>query len=130
MLEIKNDVPTKKVDGQVTERGTITTIVANKINLITHRDGQPRFNVTNQNDLISEEEMERILNEAHPIPFGDILLEYLRLFKDALFYHVHNGHGNAATDLTSSGNKQALAVFKAKADDLEKRMLSNNVKLN
>jgi hypothetical protein len=129
-IQIKNDIPTKKVDDEVIERGTITTIVSNKINLITHRDGQPRFNVTNQNDLISEEEIEKILNEAHQLPFGDILLEYLRLLKDALFYHVHNGHGNAATDLTSSGNKQALAAFKAKADDLEKRMLSNNIRIN
>lgn len=128
-IQIKNDITTKKVD-DISEKGSVLNMVANKINLITHRDGTPRFNVTNQNDLISEEEMDRILNEAHQLPFGDILLEYLRLLKDALFYHVHNGHGNAATDLTSSGNKQALAAFKAKADDLEKRMLSQNIRIN
>jgi hypothetical protein len=34
--------------------------------------------------------------------------------KEALFYHVHNGNGNQATDLTISGNKQSLSAFKAK----------------
>jgi hypothetical protein len=48
-----------------------------------------------------------------------VLLEYLKLLKEALFSHVHNGNGNTATDLTSSGN--ALTEFKAKAEKLEKK---------
>jgi hypothetical protein len=32
------------------------------------------------------------------LPFGDVLLEYLKLLKEALFSHVHNGNGNTATD--------------------------------
>jgi hypothetical protein len=36
-----------------------------------------------------------------------VLLEF-KVIKEALFSHVHNGNGNTATDLTSSGNKQAL----------------------
>ena len=77
-----------------------------------------------------ELEMTRILTEAHQLPFGDVLLEYLKLMKDALFSHVHNGSGNPPTDLTISGNKQALAAFKSKADSLEKAMLSRNVRIN
>jgi hypothetical protein len=69
--------------------------------------------------------LDKILSEAHQLPFGDVLLlEYLRLLKDALYGHVHNGSGNPATDLTADGNKQALAIFKSKADELEKQMLS------
>jgi hypothetical protein len=98
--------------------------------LITHENGSPRFNVTNQDNLISDDELSRILSEAHQVPFGDILLEYLILMKEALFYHVHNGNGNQATDLTISGNKQSLATFKAKADELEKSMLSKNIRIN
>lgn len=130
-IQIKNDAIVKpKSDESEEERGTITNIVANKINLITHKDGSPRFVVTNQDNLIDDDEMARILEEAHQLPFGDILLEYLRLLKDALFYHVHNGNGNAATDLTASGNKQAVAEFKKRADDLEKAMLSKNIRIN
>lgn len=131
-IQIKNDAVVKKPTqtSSVAEKGSITTIVANKINLITHSEGSPRFNVTGQEDLISEEEMSRILEEAHQLPFGDVLIEYLKLLKEALFAHVHNGNGNPATDLTASGNKQSLAIFKAKADDLEKSMLSANVRIN
>ena len=80
--------------------------------------------------MISEDEMFRILEEAHQLPFGDVLIEYLKLLKEALFAHVHNGNGNPATDLTASGNKQALATFKSRAEDLEKSMLSKNIRIN
>lgn len=131
-IQLQNDVVVQKPSktNSETKNGTITTIVSNKINLITHDGGSPRFNVTGQDKLISEEEMDRILNDAHQLVFGDVLLEYLRLFKEALFSHVHNGNGNSATDLTVSGNKQALALFKSKANDLEKAMLSSNIRIN
>jgi len=130
-IQIKNDVViSPKTKDKEEKRGSVTNIISNKVNIITHEDGSPRFNVTNQNNLISDDELAKILNEAHQLPFGDVLLEYLRLLKDALFAHVHNGSGNPATDLTISGNKQALAAFKAKADDLEKSMLSKNVRIN
>jgi hypothetical protein len=128
-IQIKNDVPLSN-KGDNSERGTITNIVANKINLITHKDGSPRFNVTGQDALITDDEMFRILEEAHQVPFGDVLIEYLKLLKEALFAHVHNGNGNPATDLTASGNKQALATFKSRAEDLEKSMLSKNIRIN
>jgi len=130
-IQIKNDaIINPKTDTAEAEKGTVTNIVSSKINLITHKDGSPRFNVTNQDNLISDDELARILEEAHQMVFGDILLEYLKLLKDALLYHVHNGHGNMATDLTASGNKQAVAEFKKKAEDLEKAMLSKNIRIN
>lgn len=130
-IQIKNNIVTvPKKDNQEFEKGTITNIVANKINLLTHKDGSPRFNLTNQDNLISDGEMGRILDEAHQMVFGDVLLTYLKLFKEALFNHVHNGNGSLPTDLTASGNKQALAEFKKQADDLEKSMLSKNIRIN
>jgi hypothetical protein len=134
-IQIKNDVTTKKVGDLAAEKGTVTNIVSNKINLITHSGGYPRFNVTNQNNLISDEELLKIMSPenqggAHRIPFGDVLLEYLILLKQALFFHVHRGNGLAGTDLTTSGNIQAMAAFKSKAEDLEKKMLSNNIRIN
>jgi hypothetical protein len=132
-IQLKNDVTLK--EGNSSSKGTVTNIVANKINLITHNGGMPRYNVTNQDNLISDEELSKILspeNEggAHRLPYGDILLEYLILLRKALYFHVHNGNGNTATDLVTSGNVQALAAFKAKAEDLEKKMLSNNIRIN
>ena len=129
-IQLKNDTKLNN-----SEKGTVTNIVANKINLITHSEGMPRFNVTNQDNLISDDELAKILSPeinggAHRLPFGDILLEYLILLRKALYFHVHNGNGNVATDLVTSGNVQALADFKSKAEDLEKKMLSNNIRIN
>lgn len=129
-IQIKNDVSFPSIqDPNEKEFGTITNIVASKINLLTHNNGSPIINL-NPNDLINNEQMEKIFTEAHQLPFGDVLLEYLRLLKDAIFYHVHNGNGNPATDLTGDGNIQSIAVLKTKADDLEKRMLSKNIRIN
>ena len=107
--------------------GSMTNIVSNKINLISH-NGTPKFNL-NQETLLSDSEMLRILDEAHQLPFGDVLLEYLRLLKEAIFSHVHNGNGNPATDLTATDGA-AVAALKSQADDLEKRMLSKNIRIN
>lgn len=128
-IQIKNDIILSKTD-TTTEKGSVTNIVSNKINLLTHKDGSPNFNLTDPKMLITDDELETILAEAHQLPFGDVLLQYLILIKDALYNHVHNGNGKSATDLTSSGNKQSLATFKEKADDLEKSMLSKNIRIN
>ena len=80
--------------------------------------------------MISDDELKMILKDAHQLPFGDILLQYLQLLKEAIFYHVHNGNGNPSTDLSGSGNCQPIAALKAQADDLEKRMLSKNIRIN
>lgn len=127
-IQIKNGVKLSTAEGSPS--GTVTNIVSNKINLITHVEGSPRFNVTGQEELITDEEMNRILTEAHQLPFGDVLLQYLKLMKEALFSHVHNSNGKPATDLTVDGNVQALAAFRSKAEDLEKAMLSKNIRIN
>jgi hypothetical protein len=80
--------------------------------------------------LISEEEMLKILLTAHQVPYGDVLLTYLRLLKDAVLNHVHRGNGLVATDLTISGNKQSVAEFVKNATKLEDTMLSKNVRIN
>ena len=129
-IQIKNDVSYPSSNGsENNDKGSVANIVANKINLLTHKDGTPTININN-NDLISDDELKMILADAHQLPFGDILLEYLRLLKEAIFYHVHNGSGNPSTDLSGSGNCQAIAALKAQADDLEKRMLSKNIRIN
>jgi len=128
-IQIKNDVsyPSSN-DSETVEKGSVTNIVANKINLLTHKEGAPTININND-DLISSDELKIILKDAHQLPFGDVLLEYLRLLKEAIFSHVHNGNGNPATDLTATDGA-AVAALKSKADDLEKRMLSKNIRIN
>jgi len=125
-IQIKNNVNLVR-DGQ--DLGSVTNIVGNKINLITHKDGAPRFNVMNQETQISDEEILNILEQAHPLPFGDLLVQYLILLKNAFLNHVHNYNGIPPTDLTV-GTTLPVKEFNDKAEDLENRMLSKNIRIN
>ena len=127
-IQIKNNVklPTESTTEAKTRYGSVTNIVSNKINLITH-NGSPVFNVPKANDAIPTDELENILANAHQLPFGDILLRYLILLKEAFLSHVHNGNGNIATDLSP---KTSVADFSSKAAQLEQTMLSKNIRIN
>lgn len=130
-IQVRNAVPlTRPVENVTPPVGSVVNIVGSKINLLTHKDGVPRFNLANQTDQLSNDEILNILDNAHQIPFGDILLQYLKLLKTAFLNHVHNGNGRPPTDLTAGGAKQDVAEFKKVAEDLENRMLSNNIRIN
>ncbi len=127
-IQIKYDAILGVDSNNKQEKGTVTNIVANKINLLTHKDGSPRFNLTNQDDLISTDELIKILKEAHPLPFGDILIEWMILVEQAIFNHYHNG--GAATDITTSGKALPVDELKKKGGDLRNRLNSKNIKIN
>lgn len=129
-IQIKNDVPLSPRNNSTQEIGSVTNIVANKINLLTHKGGSPRFNITGQDDLISDDELLKILETSHPLPFGDLLVRYLKLLKNAFLNHVHNNNGRTPTDLVTDGNQQSVLEFKKSAEDLENRMLSQNIRIN
>jgi len=130
-IQIKNDaVIQPSTNQQEGKRGTVTNIVANKINLLTHEFGSPRFILTDQETLISDTELAKILQEAHQVPFGDVLLQYLQLLKNAFLNHVHNGNGNTPTDLNASGNQLSVKAFSDNAKALEAAMLSKNIRIN
>ena len=121
---------TFKKNEVVIRAGKFVESQPNKNNLLTHQDGSPRFNLTNQDDLLSNEEILNILDNAHQLAFGDIQLRYLVLLKKAFLNHVHNNNGMAPTDLVIGGVTQDVREFKKNAENLENRMLSNNIRIN
>lgn len=82
---------------------SVINVVANKINLISH-DGEHTFELTNPESLITDEEQEKINNDAHPIVYGDTLVEFLELVKDYVNLHVHPYHGREADPSTVKNN--------------------------
>jgi hypothetical protein len=124
-----------KINGGLTNL-TITNVVSDRINLIGYGDGQPNFsNLTSVNmengvaEYINEDTMQELLNKLHPLPFGDVLIEYLTFFKDAFLNHVHNGSGNKPTDRTDTGTLP-LDKFIRISKDLETKMISKVVRIN
>lgn len=128
IIQIKNNVklPIESSTQTKPKYGSVTNIISNKINLITY-GGSPVFNVPKADVTIPDDELENILKNAHQVPFGDILLRYLILLKEAFLSHVHNGNGNVATDLSP---KTSVSTFSKQAAQLEQTMLSKNVRIN
>lgn len=102
----------------------ITNVVADKINLLTHEGGNPRFELNNQDDMISEETMREIIEKAHPMVYGDLLIEYLNLFKEALINHVHAYPGMKPEDLAGQVNIKKFLEFDVS------RIISKNIRIN
>ena len=63
-------------------------IVADRINILSH-DSNDTFDLSDRKDLITEDEMKTILDKAHEIPYGDVLVEFLKKFIDVFNRHTH-----------------------------------------
>jgi hypothetical protein len=91
-VEVRKKIKELKLEKNKSDSTSVVNIVANKINLISH-DGEHTFNLTDPKNLITDDEQTKINNEAHPIVYGDILVEFLDLVKKYVQLHVHPYHG-------------------------------------
>jgi hypothetical protein len=101
--EVKKTIKVVKMEANTDRSGSVINMVGNKINLISH-DGPHTFNLTNPEELISTEEQKKINNQAHPLVYGDILVQFLELVKSYVAGHTHNYHGMPATELPNKVN--------------------------
>lgn len=111
-------------DDNKPEYGSVTNIVSNKINLLTHKDGNPRFTLTSPNEYISESELLTILETAHPIAFGDTLLDYLKKLELAFMNHVHRFPGKKPSSI--DGENYIKEYLEYPVDTI----LSKNIRVN
>lgn len=91
-IKVKKKIKEVKFVKNKPKNTSVINLVANKLNLISH-DGEHTFNLTDPKSLITDEEQEKINNEAHPIVYGDTLVEFLNLVKKFVSSHVHPYHG-------------------------------------
>lgn len=133
-IQIKNGFNLTNDTTNKTKKISVNNIVADKINLLTY-NGSPNFNLT-ERDLvnsttpyITDDEVNTILSTAHPLVFGDILLEYLKALRAAFDSHIHNNFGMAPpTDNVTLG--ASVSQFRIIAPKLESTMLSKNIRIN
>ena len=99
---------------------TTATIVSENINLIS-TVGSPEFNLIDSNESISDADMANIIENAHQLPYGDILLNFLKLFLKTFNNHTHAYSGlPPVPDI----NFETLNNFDTNT------ILSKNVKIN
>lgn len=70
------------------EINSFVNIVADRINLLS-RDSKTFFKLTDQKDLITDETMLKILDEAHPLVYGDELVSFLKQLIEVFRSHTH-----------------------------------------
>jgi hypothetical protein len=124
-IQIKHDAILKRgTQNTETEIGGAINVVSNKINLLTHKNGSPRFALNDQNNMISDEELQRIVKDAHPLVYGDNLIEFLKVLINAFVNHVHAYPGMKPQDLSGSNDIDGLLEFNLES------FLSKNIKIN
>lgn len=101
-------------------KGSIN-IVSDDINLLSHKS-LTKFNLNDKDDLISSKEYKEIIEKAHQLPFGDILVDFLKIFTKAFSTHVH-AYAGLPPDLEQIENKKLLTY------ELDK-ILSKNIRIN
>lgn len=88
-IQIKHDANISTEDNDQQQLGTVTNIVSNKINLLTHDKGDPRFDLANREKMIGDEELTNILKDARPVVYGDRLIEFIELLQKYIKNHIH-----------------------------------------
>lgn len=96
------------------------TIVADKINLLGNNSKTP-FNTYDKKELITDEEMKKIIDKAHELPYGDILVDFLNLFRNAFLTHYHPYPG-----LQPSKSPEVVKLENYDTDQI----LSDSVRIN
>ena len=96
------------------------TLVADQINLIAN-NADNYFNTTDNVDLITDEEMKKIIETAHVLPYGDVLVEFLKYFLRMFKEHAHPYPGMPT--ILPSGNENFFNY------DLN-QILSKNIRIN
>lgn len=111
---------TNQYTGEEYKYNSTATLVADQINLIAN-NANTYFNTTHNEDLITNEEMKKIIETAHALPFGDILVDFLKYFLKMFQEHAHPYPG--LPTILPSGNENFFNY------DLNK-ILSKNVRIN
>lgn len=96
-------------------------IVSDYINLLSHKSID-KFNLSDPTDLINSKEYAKILEKAHQLPFGDVLVDFMNIFIKAFSTHVH-AYAGLPPDLNQIELKNLLAF------QLDK-ILSKNIRIN
>lgn len=101
-----------------------TSIISDKIFLLSNNSSN-YFNTCDRKDLVTDEELNKILNKAYKLPYGEILVDFLNVFVKAFVEHTHN------FNMLPPNSYYTSNLIEKKATLLDqKQMLSDTVRIN
>lgn len=95
-------------------------VVADRINLLSH-DSRTPFALKDPYSLITDKELLRILEKAHPLPYGDKLINFLKQLIEVIRTHTHPYSMDPPSFTTPQDE-----VLKTNLDE----MLSTSIRIN
>ena len=124
------DLPAGILNKGETIRST-ATIVADKINLLSQqtRTGNEHFNLNDTKEGISDSEMQKIIEKAHQLPYGDVLCDFFSLMIKMYMGHIHPWHEMPPV----LEDPNSLAFFEKYGSEkaaLEEKLLSKDIRIN
>lgn len=102
------------------ELKSVINVVADRINLLSH-DSTNYFDTLTTSELVDDETLEKVLEKAHPLPYGDVLIDYLKSLVRIIREHVH-----PMSMLPPVFNQADVSIL---SKDLDK-MLSKTIRIN
>lgn len=121
----ESPLESKDEAGKTIQIGSSANIVGNYINILS-TDGSPYIKgITDaENKLISDETLKEIIASAHPLPWGDKLVNFLNIFVKAFNTHTHKYH-NLPPCPSSSFN-----ALQDASKNLYNDILSKHIRIN
>lgn len=101
-----------------------TSIVSDKIFLLSNSSPN-YFKTTDREDLITDEELNKIMEKAYRLPYGELLIDFLNTFVKAFLEHTHD----FSMLPPNQAHTSTLITKKASMLDQE-QMLTNTVRIN
>lgn len=101
-----------------------STIVGDKIMLLSNTSPN-YYELTDRKDLITDEELNKVIESAYKLPYGEKLVEFLQTFVNAFIKHTHD----FPMLPPNSFHTAALTEQKARLLD-NKELLSDTVRMN
>lgn len=127
----ENSLEIDMTNSVITERtetiGSVASVVADKINLIGNT-GDPHIRVDDKEGSLSDEQMVYFLQNAHQLPYGDKLCEFLSEFLQMFKKHTHN---YTNLEIVQDDTVKAFdRKYGTTEDQIGKILLSDSVRIN
>ena len=101
-----------------------TTVVSDKIFLLSNTSSNS-FELKDRKELVTDKELNNILNSAYRLPYGEILIDFLSSFVKAFAEHTHDFMMKPPNEFFT------LPLLAKKGTYLDKKqMLSDTVRIN
>lgn len=102
-------------------------IVGDKINFISPY-GDPYINIGDQKEGISDDDIVKFMNEAHRVPYGDVLVNFLSMLLKMFKSHTHKYHNLPPCPDQNSINFDTQYGYTE--NDYSDKLLSKDIRIN